>query len=344
MNLRYLNLRNCRHLLPAGSAISQALPAFDDFLDSVNTSSDERGLISKLLAKNQSSSGGLEGRLFHYDADVGLEYDQTTARLSFQFKPYYRHPELQRKRKDQRVVAQFWTTYLDGTRWGYKVPLQALLKHWGDARDGYMCYIHTIEVDDGSLSYAGITKRNWLTRLAEHLAEMNRDSKKLFHAEWRRSLGLSQVSYGSELLDFNLSEEQAFSWEEWFVDEFTLHPKGLNMIPGGKKGLQYLYRLRLIGSTNISPDARDRALEAYARKNPSDIRSYQYLEDLWRDDVFYWRIIDARANTLSVTQIREARYLAANGHDVSSITLKVGALNEIQIKNLLTGRTYSRVE
>lgn len=340
MNFEFLSLRNCRSILPPDEIISRRLGEFDRFLGRVNSSSEEQGLITRLMRMSQNQSGGLGERLLKYDADIGLEYDERSDRLEFQVKPYYKHHDLRRPEPDQRVVAQFWTTYADGTRWGYKVPLQVLLKHWGDAGEGYMCYMHTIGLPDGELSYAGITRRNWLQRLSEHLGEVRSGSRKLFHEQWRGSLGLDQVAYGSELLDLNLPEEEAMKWEEWFVDEYTLHPKGLNMIPGGKKGLAYLHKLRVIGSRDLSFEDRERAIARFCER---DRDSYQYLADLWSDDAFYWRVINARNNTLSLEQIREARHRHSMGESIPEITIKIGALNETQVKNLLSGRTYRRV-
>jgi hypothetical protein len=83
------------------------------------------------------------------------------------------------------------------------MPLQYLLKGWGDANDGYQCYVHTIKYGStdalnttGSNSnkviekhYSGITGRNWLQRLEEHLSKVRSGSGNLFHQVWRESGG-----------------------------------------------------------------------------------------------------------------------------------------------------------
>ena len=183
--------------------------------------------------------------------------------------------------------------------WGYKMPLQCLLKNWGDANDGYKCYIHTITNSNIELSYAGITKRSWLERLDEHLYEMRTGSRRLFHQAWRDSLSLQNIMYGSELIDINANYDIAMSWEEWFVDEFTLTPKGLNMIPGGLKGLQFLYEHRVTDRVNISLDEREHAIAEYVRHNPRKGIPNPFIAQLWRDDDFYLRVISSREKTLS---------------------------------------------
>ena len=81
------------------------------------------------------------------------------------------------------------------TTWKTIIPLQFLLKGWGDANSGHQCYVHTIshnvnqiqsfndltarwEADSDDYYYVGITGRNWLLRLGEHIGEMHRGDRK----------------------------------------------------------------------------------------------------------------------------------------------------------------------
>lgn len=344
MKLRYLDIHNCQALMPKLDKLVQIIRQFDGYLAKVNEDQEERGLIDRLLERNRTSQGkNAWERLYRYDADIGFTLDLASMRIDYEVKAYYKYPELARPSSDQRVVGQFWQRYENGIMWGYKLPLQCLLKNWGDANEGYKCYLHTITSDATEFSYAGITKRNWLERLDEHLYEMRTGSRKLFHKAWRDSLSLSKVVYGSELLDINATYDVAMSWEEWFVDTYTLRPKGLNMIPGGLKGLQFLYEHRITDRVQISLEERDHAVAEYVRRNPRKGIPNPFVSELWKDDDFYLRVMAAREKTLTPDQVKQIRALAELGWDAAKITDEVEALNELQVRNVLKGKTYKRV-
>lgn len=310
----------------------------------MNEDPDEKGLIDKLIKFNQRTSHkNAWERLYKYDADLGFEINFATRKINYEVKPYYKYPHLARKKHEQRVVAQIWQNFEDGTKWAYKLPLQCLLKGWGDANDGYQCYIHTITSEHEEFSYAGITSRNWLERLDEHLREMRSGSRRLFHKSWRDSLSLENILYGSELLDINASYDIAMSWEEWFVDEYTLSPKGLNMIPGGNKGFQFLHQQRITKGTDISLEEREHAIAEYLRQNPRKGIPNPFISELWKDDEFYLRIMESRDKTLSPEQVRKIRKLAEMNWCPGKIAEEVDALNELQVRNVLKGKTYTRV-
>jgi len=250
--------------------------------------------------------------------------------------------------------------YENGITWKTIVPLQFLLKGWGDANSGHQCYIHTIahkleqidslekwqarrQADSDEYYYVGITGRNWLLRFSEHMGELRRGSRKKFHAAWRDSLGLRDVHFISSLMDINLTYEDAMNWEELHVDRVAYGPNGLNMIPGGFRGQRELHKLGLIGRLGIALEERDKALAEYVRRNPRRGIPNPFVAELWKDDEFYLKNIGARAKTLSPDQVRKIRKLCANGRSVAEITEEVGALNETQVKNLIAGKTYRRI-
>lgn len=327
------------------------LGQFDDWLAEVDQGPDERRLIRRLIQHNRKTQGKvMTERMLAYDADISVTLDLAKQSMLYEVKPYYKYPELSRPDHDQRVVAQFWQMYENGTMWGYKIPLQPMLKGWGDATEGYQGYLHTITDWDPEnkrtnqeFSYAGITKRNWLSRLDEHLQEMRSGSRKAFHQAWRDSLSMECIAYGSELLRLNSSYEDAMGWEEWYVDNRTLAPKGLNMIPGGLKGLKFLHQHRIIDHVEISLEERDRAIAEYLRRNPRKGIPNPFISELWKDEQFYLRVMESREKTLSPEQVRRIRELAEMGWHAADIVDEVDALNELQVRNVLRGNTYKRM-
>ena len=68
-----------------------------------------------------------------------------------------------------------------------------------------------------------------------------------------------------------------------------------------------------------------------------------------RHDLFYGtneylKVIKARPKTLSPDQVRKIRVLASKDWSVTKITVEVGALNELQVKNVIAGKYYRRIK
>ncbi|MDF3822082.1 hypothetical protein P3G55_19410 [Leptospira sp. 96542] len=240
------------------------------------------------------------------------------------------------------------------------VPLQFLLKGWGDAAKGFQCYVHSISEDvqetgtsedivrlnsrrTGSYYYVGITGRNWLLRLNEHLKEMATGSRRRFYQAWREHYGVSGVLFTSMLKEVNRTYDEAMNWEEEAVDKIASDEFGLNMIPGGYKGIRFLHKCRIIENVDISPEAREHAIAEYFRRNPRKGLPNPFIAELWKSDDFYLKVIEAKEKTLTSGQVKKIRTLHAQGRTLSQIVEEVGALNEQQVRNVITGRTYRRV-
>ena len=132
-------------------------------------------------------------------------------------------------------------------------------------------------------------------------------------------------------------------WEELHVEKLAYGPNGLNMIPGGFEGLRQLHKLGIIARQDISLDERERAMAEYLRQNPRKGIPNPFVAELWKDDDYYLKVIEARPKTLSPEQVRLIRRLAAEGKSIEETAEEVGALNEMQVKNVIVGRTYRRV-
>ncbi|TVQ39181.1 MAG: hypothetical protein EA384_07195 [Spirochaetaceae bacterium] len=245
----------------------------------------------------------------------------------------------------------------NGVYWRSIVPLQYLLKGWGNANAGHQCYVHSISTNVSQIKswedlkkreenstddyhYVGITGRNWLHRFSEHLSKMARGSRLSFHRALREFYGHSDVHFISQLGEINLSYHDAMNWEEVHVDR--LGTQGLNMIPGGFKGLRYLHEHRIIDNTNVSLAVRDQAIVELHRQHPRKGLPNPFLAELWQDDWYYLKVIGNRTKTLTPEQVRSIIEMARDGVQVSEITEAVGAINDTQVRNVIVGRTYRR--
>jgi len=353
MKSRFLDTRNCHALLPSGYGLP-TIQRLEECLCQINDHGQQyHGLIDGLIEHNKKTLNKSVGvrRLKPVPIDIaqGINVNERTIHTQ----------ALQRPEKSPLLLNMIFD-YEVHTSWKIILPLQYLLKGWGDANHGHQCYVHTIarnmpkvgtvqqliqrEADQSdNYNYVGITGRNWLLRLSEHLREIHSGSRRTFYQAWRDNLGLSDVRYISQLSEINLEYEDAMNWEETFVDTIASGPNGLNMIPGGFKGLRYLHKLRITDRVNISVKERDVAIEEYIRQHPRKGIPNPFISKLWESDEYYSRIIEARPKTLSSEQVRQIRALGEMGRPVSQIVNEVNALNETQVKNVLSGKTYQRV-
>lgn len=353
MKTQFLNVRNCHALLPNIGNLS-IIRKLEDCLFGINNSGGKHsGSIDALIRHNEKTINSRKGSKRLCFSPIQIAINSVISNHDIQIPPIT-GPES--PFSQLHLSLQFDNDII----WKTIMPLQFLLKGWGDADAGYQCYIHTIsqnmnkiqslydwkarrDHDSDEYFYVGITGRNWLLRFSEHIGEMHRGSRKKFHSAWRESLGLQNVLFISILKEVNLSFEDAMNWEEKYVDKISYGPQGLNMIPGGYKGLQYLHKLRVINHTNITLEERDAALERYIRENPRKGIPNPFISELWKDDEFYLKVIEARPNTLSPEQVRTIRELGKKGLQADKIVDEVEALNIIQVKNVLAGKTYRRI-
>lgn len=358
MKFKHLSIQNCRALLP-GIFDTHFLREFDYTLEVIDTSVNHVGAITRAKHKNEATQGKKPWeRQLVYDIDICPTLDFRKNEIEWRIQDYYTEPELARYGINKRIHTMFSLITQDGDRWTFKIPLQYLLKSWGDANEGYQGYSHCVKLRGmkdlfGDVAppgdefiekcYAGITKRNWLLRLEEHLREVRQGGHKLFHQAWREAADGNDVVYTSFLQFVNLNYEEVMEWEERYVKKHTLAPKGLNMIPGGFEGNKHLYKHRITDRVDITLEERDRAVTEYARQHPLKGIPNPFMTELWKTDEHYLKVIATRDNTLTPDQVRIIRELDKSGYSVARIKREVHALNEQQVKNVLAGRTYKRI-
>jgi hypothetical protein len=354
MKTRFLDARNCHALLPKGTGLS-FVQRLEECLANINSAEGPlSGQVDRLIHHNQKT------------IDTSVGYDRLIASPVEVGQMSFLSEGVVNVRAAERTMpgpAHLHTSliYEDGTMWKTIIPLQFVLKGWGNAKEGHQCYVHTIThnlnkvrtqedwmkrmlADEDEYYYVGITGRDWLLRFSEHMGEMRRGSRKRFHNMWRESIGMNDVCFVSSLLNVNLSYEDAMNWEEEHVEKYAYGPHGMNMISGGFKGLRELHKMRITDRVDITLEERDRAIGEYLRQNPRKGVPNPFVAELWKDDAHYLKVMESNPRTLSADQVRAIRELDAGGMSVEDITEKVGALNEIQVKKVIAGITYKRVK
>jgi hypothetical protein len=354
MKAKFLDLHNCYSLLPPVGR----LPTFaqlDECLQGMNTRPGVlAGVIDKLIKQNERtvSVTTSSDRLMACQLEIAQKSDFENRSVN--------------TRAVERLLAgpalyHSVVGYQNGMVHKRIVPLQFLLKGWGDATKGFQGYVHTISEnvsrsvssedilrlnfrDSESYYYVGITGRNWLLRLDEHVREMANGNQRRFYSAWREHYGISGVLFTSYLCEVNQTYEDAMNWEEAKVDEIANDQYGLNMIPGGFKGLRFLHQCRIIHDTNITLEERELAIAEYCRRKPRKGLPNPFIAELWKSDDFYLKVIEAKEKTLTPEQVNQIRALHAQGKSPSQIVDEVGALNEPQVKNVIKGKTYRRVK
>ena len=232
----------------------------------------------------------------------------------------------------------------NGHPWVIGVPIFMLMQGWQWDKTGAMGYAHAIHSGSECYRYVGVTRRDWLTRLSEHIRGIESGERKLFYNAWREFAGKDGVTFESEVCAVGWSFEKVMDWEEQYVDHYMAEGTSLNAIPGGFRGIRELHKLGLLAqrdATNLK--AREKAINAYQKLNPRAGVPNQLIRDLWRDDSFAEKMICNRDDRLSVEQVREIRRLAMWDVPVEIITQKVSARNLRQVQNVLSDQTYSRI-
>lgn len=389
--MNFLDVENCKALLPS-FVTHQCLKLVDNELTALNKSGTTRHVFSMMIARNKATIGK--------DSDARLYTKLPGALILYPWNPQktFTQEDIERPDydPDPMVKAMFRDPkespskmpFIQATKLNVqfgsrnrtihlRVPIQMLMKGWGDANEGHQGYSHTIvnfsskdenksyqgrattQVEDGTgkqprtmhhgpnAMYHGITGRNWLLRFSEHLREIKEGSHKLFHSAvreaWEDYDGKGLLLLNSQLLRVNMSYDEAMHWEEDMV-QHSLSPKGLNMIPGGYEGMKYLHTMRITDTPVISLEEREAAEAELVRQHPRLGVPNPKVAELWRDDGYYTRAICARNNTLNPDQVFNIRHLSALGMEPEKIFSQVGARNVLQVKRVLKGETYARIQ
>ncbi len=270
----------------------------------------------------------------------------------------YRDPE------QHRAVLHIFKHTFQGHIWRISVPIQYLMKGFPIRPHGHMGYYHgfTLNHPDDFLkqwqkdhptfegiptesryAYVGITSRNWLVRMKEHIHGIESGENKTFYSAWRQFAKDDRVDFNSELIVMNQTYEDIMDWEEKRVDVEMAAGRALNMIPGGFRGIRELHKLGLLGTKNPTLKERDAAVAAAERANPRAGVPNLLMSELWKDDEYASKVICGGDGRLSVEQVRSARDLNSLGVPIEKITEKINALNVRQVERLLSGYTYSRI-
>ena len=213
-----------------------------------------------------------------------------------------------------------------------------------------------------SLLYVGITKRTWQERYKEHCYSMKNGSNLRFHRALRGELcAISTIEHIVERA--GLTEHQALELEEKDVEKrslFSLHPNGLNMIPGGYAGFKYIHQYALRTGFKINkkivPDnfedflveIQGKALESNFKT--SDIKKINaVISRLWAEDIdFRINATTKQRNRFSYVQIQAARIWHASGWSKEKILehlhkMDTRKVSMEQLERLLDGKTYAAI-
>lgn len=266
-------------------------------------------------------------------------------------KPYFAFDEFKREKEQTRVVLHSTVALFDNTEWTISLPLQHIMQGYPNIKNQHYGYAHKIAIlnpinntVEKEYAYIGITGRNWLQRMSEHFNEIKNGSNKLFHKMWREFTGDKNVMLSSELIVGDHSFNQIMDWEEYMVDNLMKTGLSLNMIPGGFKGVKFLHEHRLLKSSSNSLDEIEKAKIEYQKNNPRLSVPNILISNLWKDDEYATKIICGSDGRLSVEQIQKIRQLGQEGLSPQAITNTVNAKNELQVKRVLTGKTYTRIK
>lgn len=350
--MQYISAKAVHRLI--GSSYPLAVPRLvkllEYFCHHLESSEDQFAAVipKRLLQSNLGSRSFETSEMVRVDADIRVNLNLKEKKQEISLLNYPAE-QLGRPPGQQRVVLHIHLVDGDGLMRAIHVPFQALIVGWGDVEKGYQGYSHSIAFfnDKNAFEeeryYVGISSRNWLKRMSEHLAEVRSGSNKLFHRQWREYQGNRSVLFNSELVVLNHTYEGIMAWEEEIVRQYMESGTSLNMIPGGFEGMRFLHQHRLTQSPRVSLEERDCALEAYGLTHPCMGVPNLLVSQAWKRDEYYEKVITGRDSTLSADQVRQIRALSAEGLSPNDILVRSGARSLGQVKRVLDGTSYGRI-
>nr|WP_145546458.1 hypothetical protein [Variovorax boronicumulans] len=201
------------------------------------------------------------------------------------------------------------------------------------------------EYPDDGLFYVGMTGRDWKTRWAEHLRAINKGSQLMFHREYRSRIARQRLTYvHHKVMGVAPTLERLQELEEAFVRGHWEDARRLNMIPGGKAGLDYLRANGMVQTApRQTPEGAELVLDHWLKENPRKGLPAPWVSELWKTDDYALSVICGPDGRLSVEQVRRVRDLARGGEELETICAAVGARNVQQVRRVIEGSTYGRV-
>ena len=147
----------------------------------------------------------------------------------------------------------------------------------------------------------------------------------------------------SELEYVNLSYDEAMQIEEQLVEK-TLYPAGLNMIPGGFAGMKFLHKLGFLNRDKATIEERNLAAAKYLHQLPRQRNPAPWISDRWEKDEYYEQVVLSRSNTLNKDQVQQIRKFGEDGKFNSEIIARLSGASERQVRDVLSGKYYSRIK
>jgi hypothetical protein len=359
-DFKYVSFPDMQYLM---SGLSVNLQRCADVLDGVLTAFNEKtGIPDQIVAWNVK--GGSANELLCFP-DRGRFIVDLTQSMGADKRTLWTAALLEKKDEKERapvLLISMHSLSLD-VPMRLEIPLRAVMKGGPSLRDTYSVYLHALLADDGTeFLYYGITKRGWNTRFSEHTkSAVAQKSHRLFPRKLSELVEarVAQLSGGagngprlagivSALSGVGLSKDSAMDIEEYLVEKYSLsskHPRGLNMIPGGREGIEALHRLFAAKDKEpVETEEREIVVDQFLKGKSQLSAAKLAIAEKWSDPKYAEAVICGRENRLGADQVREIRYLAALGGSPEEIRKKVGAIDEGQIQRVLAGRTYSRIK
>ncbi len=244
----------------------------------------------------------------------------------------------------QKLIIQFSQPSLV-----FSTPAHFLLSPKHYPKKSYVLYQHIFGnigtyPHDGYF-YVGVTTRSWQKRWSEHKRSIETGSPLLFHRKFREESQLGRLTYvHHKVMGITDDLEQLYKAEEFLVEGHWRDERRLNMIPGGKSGLRYLRENGFLEKNFVpEPDNRIKILKNWLITHPEQQLPAPWLSEKWQDNDWAIAQICSRNDRLSIEQVRAIRSLA-EAHSIDEIAFRIGARNTDQVKGVLDGKTYTRVD
>ncbi len=199
-----------------------------------------------------------------------------------------------------------------------------------------------ISKEETNLIYVGMTKKTWASRWKEHLYSAQTGSPYDFHEAIRQFEGRHHSMH--TVLTISQYWDEAVKWEEIFVAERSLRPKGLNMIPGGKAGIAFAAKYGVMADTPRRWEQREKVIKQIqqnAKKKglPNPAQSLR----LANDPNLMRKMIEGRDDTFHSNDIAVIRSMHARSVTWREIAQQLNVKDIYRVRDVVEGKTYKFV-
>ena len=108
--------------------------------------------------------------------------------------------------------------------------------------------------------------------------------------------------------------------------------------------MKFLHKLGFLNRDKATIEERNLAAAKYLHQLPRQRNPAPWISDRWEKDEYYEQVVLSRSNTLNKDQVQQIRKFGEDGKFNSEIIARLSGASERQVRDVLSGKYYSRIK